>query len=162
MPTIFNDKGNMPGVYLFEEDVPGPIAGVGTSTAAFVGFAAEGGEDGKLLNEPTPLTNWTQFKEKFGESIERETIYSPYAVRNFFENGGVKCYFVPVYIGGKRAACDVKDKSDKTIFTVRRLKEGNEGNNYSLQFINSSLDTEVDIEGISVKIKTIEINNNRM
>lgn len=130
MPTIFNDKGNMPGVYLFEEDVPGPIAGVGTSTAAFIGPASKGN-----LNEPTCLTNWTQFKEKFGESKDGKIRYSSYAVRGFFENGGTKCYFVRIGDGkGECAKCEVKTEDKSTLlFSAKVKEEGCYGNNYSLK-----------------------------
>ena len=51
-----------PGVYV-EEVASGsrPIEGVGTSVAAFVGLAPTG-----PLNEPTLVTNWTQFTANFG------------------------------------------------------------------------------------------------
>jgi hypothetical protein len=52
MPTYLS-----PGVYM-EEVSSGskPIEGVGTAVAAFVGFAEKG-----PVNEPTLVTNWTQF-----------------------------------------------------------------------------------------------------
>ena len=51
-----------PGVYIQEVDSgPRPIEGVGTATAAFVGFAANG-----PVNRPTLVTNWTQYAETFG------------------------------------------------------------------------------------------------
>lgn len=51
-----------PGVYIEEFAPAPPIQGVGTSTAAFIGVAASGD-----LDEPTKLTSWDQFKQRFGE-----------------------------------------------------------------------------------------------
>ena len=58
MPTYLS-----PGVYM-EEVSSGskPIEGVGTAVAAFVGFAEKG-----PANQPTLVTNWTQFTQNFGE-----------------------------------------------------------------------------------------------
>ena len=51
-----------PGVYI-DEFAPGaPIEGVGPRTAAFLGPAAMGD-----LNEPTKITSWDQFRQRFGE-----------------------------------------------------------------------------------------------
>ena len=61
MPTYLS-----PGVYV--EEVPAgsrPIEGVGTSVAAFVGLAEKG-----PVNEPTLVSNWTQFSDAFGDFVE--------------------------------------------------------------------------------------------
>ena len=79
-----------PGVYI-EEFAPGaPIQGVGTSTAAFLGPFRSG-----PLNTPTKVTNWDQFLQQFGDS-PLEGFYGWYAVRGFFENGGLVCYITRV------------------------------------------------------------------
>lgn len=104
-----------PGVYV--EEVPGtpPIVGVGTSTAALLGVV-----DPKLknpdgaeflmpllptsdkdrypltaLNEPTLITNWDQFKTKFGD-IHTANRDLAHAVYGFLLNGGTTCYVVRV------------------------------------------------------------------
>ena len=61
MPTYLS-----PGVYV-EEVAAGsrPIEGVGTAVAAFVGLASQG-----PINEPTLVTNWTQFTQSFGDFTE--------------------------------------------------------------------------------------------
>ena len=77
-----------PGVYI-EEFTPGaPIEGVGTSTAAFIGIAQRG-----PLNEPTKITSWDNFTNLFGKEPVQGT-YLWYAVRGFFQNGGLVCYVV--------------------------------------------------------------------
>ncbi len=77
-----------PGVYI-EEFTPGaPIAGVGTSTAAFIGVASMG-----ELDTPTKITSWESFKQIYG-AYPVPGYYLWYAVRGFFENGGQVCYVV--------------------------------------------------------------------
>ncbi len=52
-----------PGVFIEEIDSGSkPIEGVGTNTAAFVGYAKSG-----EFNKPTFIANWTQFCQLFGE-----------------------------------------------------------------------------------------------
>ncbi|WP_406350138.1 phage tail sheath subtilisin-like domain-containing protein [Streptomyces sp. NBC_00658] len=83
-----------PGVYV-EEVASGsrPIEGVGTSVAAFVGLAPAG-----PLNEPTLVTNWTQYVAAFGEFTD--DYYLAHSVYGFFNNGGSAAYVVRV--GGTR------------------------------------------------------------
>ncbi|MEW1720629.1 phage tail sheath subtilisin-like domain-containing protein [Streptomyces sp. NPDC093109] len=83
-----------PGVYV-EEVASGsrPIEGVGTSVAAFVGLAPEG-----PLNEPTLVTNWTQYVASFGEFTDG--YFLAHSVYGFFNNGGSAAYVVRV--GGSR------------------------------------------------------------
>ncbi|WP_330283752.1 phage tail sheath subtilisin-like domain-containing protein [Streptomyces sp. NBC_00588] len=79
-----------PGVYV-EEVASGsrPIEGVGTSVAAFVGLAPTG-----PLNEPTLVTNWTQYVASFGEFTDG--YYLAHSVYGFFQNGGTAAYVVRV------------------------------------------------------------------
>ncbi|MEU7022817.1 phage tail sheath subtilisin-like domain-containing protein [Streptomyces sp. NPDC046203] len=79
-----------PGVYVEEvESGSRPIEGVGTSVAAFIGFARKGPFD-----EPTLITNWSQFTARFGDFVEGT--YLAAAVYGFFSNGGGTCYVVRV------------------------------------------------------------------
>lgn len=78
-----------PGVYV-EEKASGvrPIEGVGTSTAGFVGACARG-----VPNRATFVTSFRAFVSKFGD-VSRDGPYLPYAVEQFFANGGKRCYVV--------------------------------------------------------------------
>ena len=79
-----------PGVFV--EEVPAgsrPIEGVGTAVAGFVGFAQSGD-----FNEPTLVTNWSQFIERFGGFMPGG--YLAHAVYGFFANGGGAAYVVRV------------------------------------------------------------------
>src|ERR1041385_1726679 len=80
-----------PGVYMEEVNSgPRPIEGAGTATAAFVGFAPDG-----PINEPTLVTNWSQYVDKFGleEKGSRKKnphmagAYLSHAVYGYFLNG---------------------------------------------------------------------------
>ena len=85
MPTYLS-----PGVYV-EEVTSGvrPIEGVGTAVGAFVGLAPTG-----PLNEPTLVTNWSQYVASFGGFTDG--YYLAHAVYGFFNNGGTTCYVVRV------------------------------------------------------------------
>ncbi|MGQ5640495.1 MULTISPECIES: phage tail sheath family protein [unclassified Streptomyces] len=83
-----------PGVYIEEITPAGPIAGVGTSTAALIGTVA-GPPPDKELGKPRLITSWTAYTQRFGGYGSALTF--PYAVRGFFENGGTRAYVVPVH-----------------------------------------------------------------
>jgi Bacteriophage tail sheath protein len=87
-----------PGVYV--EEVPSlskPIEGVGTSVAAFVGFAPGG-----PINKPMQIANWTQFVNLYSDRVEPSNgpfmkgAYLAHAVFGFFQNGGSLCWVVRV------------------------------------------------------------------
>lgn len=79
-----------PGVYVEEVEAGSrPIEGVGTAVAAFVGLAARGPFD-----QPTLVTNWSQFVQTFGDFVEGS--YLAHAVYGYFLNGGGSCYVVRV------------------------------------------------------------------
>jgi phage tail sheath protein FI len=110
-----------PGVYV--EEVPSsvqPIAGVGTSTAGFIGMVADGvtmpPQPGKFVTDslgrpvkdslgnvtpilytvapagvPQLLTSWESFKNHFGDFQTGNRILA-HAVYGFFNNGGTRCW----------------------------------------------------------------------
>jgi uncharacterized protein len=114
-----------PGVYV--EEIPSsvqPIAGVGTSTAGFIGAVANNvtmpprpgrfqtdangnpvlDEDGNplpILYEVAPageaqlVTSWEQFKNKFGDFQEGNLVLA-HAIYGFFNNGGTRCWVTRV------------------------------------------------------------------
>jgi uncharacterized protein len=87
-----------PGVYM-EEVSSGsrPIEAVGTAVAAFVGFADRG-----PMHEPVLVTNWTQFRQNFGDFVEG--FYLAHAVYGYFQNGGGTAYVVRVGGGSDNGA----------------------------------------------------------
>lgn len=99
-----------PGVYV--EEVPSavkPIAGVGTSTAGFVGVSADiadtdmpakaGGGNYKQAEQlnPQPINSWGEFTQKFG-GVQAANEYLAHAVYGFFNNGGTRCWVMRVAI----------------------------------------------------------------
>lgn len=98
-----------PGVFV--EEVPSgssPIAGVGTTTAAFVGNVAAtvtmpaipGGGPGVFYpvapeGIPQLVTNWGEFKTKFGDFQAGNSTLA-HAVYGFFNNGGTRCWIVRI------------------------------------------------------------------
>ena len=83
-----------PGVYI--EEVPSgvrTITGVATSIAAFVGRAARG-----PVNDPVMLTSFGDFERPFGGLSRLSSL--PFAVRDFFQNGGSQAIVVRLYNAG--------------------------------------------------------------
>jgi len=117
MPTYLS-----PGVYV--EEVPAasrPIAGVGTAVAAFVGFADQG-----PINEPTLVTNWTQYTTAFGDITEGFAMAK--AVYGYFNNGGGRAYIVRLPFDGASGStaqpvAQLSTKGDNSVpaFTVKAI-----------------------------------------
>lgn len=134
--ATFSTTNKAPGVYIQEITIPGPIPGVSTSNAAFVGPAAMG-----PLNKPIRLTNADQFKAIFGGYVEDPyRVFSAHAVNGFFAEGGQLCYFVRVG-NGKQATLKLMDRAatPQATLKVTALKEGTGGNSTTVQVANASL-----------------------
>jgi phage tail sheath protein FI len=103
-----------PGVYV-EERSSGvrPIEGVSTSTAAFIGATAKG-----VPNRATFITTWRAFVTKFGD-VTRDGPYLPYAVEQFFANGGKRCYIVRALSDASSRLAAVNLPSRETIAPAR-------------------------------------------
>ena len=113
-----------PGVYIQEVAGTPPIAGVGTSTAGFIGIVDDtianlDGTPFKMPEKPTPpplppaplpaltyyavapveapclVTNWEQFKNQFGEP-QAGNLTLAHAVYGFFNNLGTRCWVARV------------------------------------------------------------------
>jgi phage tail sheath protein FI len=84
-----------------------PIAGVGTSTAAFIGVSADIAEGDMPTNAagtayaqvaaltPVAVNSWMEFTQKFG-AIQTANQYLAQAVFGFFNNGGTRCWVVRI------------------------------------------------------------------
>jgi phage tail sheath protein FI len=99
-----------PGVYVEEVAGSPPIAGVGTSTAAFIGVVDTTTDSFQMplkagsttdrftvaaLNTATLVTNFEQFKNNFGDFQRGNKIFA-HAVYGFFLNGGTRCWVIRV------------------------------------------------------------------
>lgn len=85
-----------PGVYV--EEIPSgskPIEGVGTSTAAFIGYATKG-----PIGEPKLIFKWDDYDNEFDgiQNLEKNTQGDAMglSVSAFFQNGGGKAYIVRI------------------------------------------------------------------
>jgi phage tail sheath protein FI len=109
-----------PGVYV--EEVPSavrPIAGVGTSTAGFIGVSANitrpwdpakrTGMPARPTGEaypqaaalsPQPINSWSEFTQKFG-AFQDANQYLAHAVYGFFNNGGNRCWVTRIGAAGE-------------------------------------------------------------
>jgi uncharacterized protein len=121
-----------PGVYIEEVNSgPRPIEGVGTAMAAFVGFAPGG-----PVNQPTLVTNWSQYVDTFGtaenggrKNPHMKGGYLSHAVYGYFLNGGGRCYITRVGDGSARGSKSAKlqlpSRASKTVtsFTIQSKTE---------------------------------------
>ncbi len=132
-----------PGVYVEEVDRgPKPIEGVGTAMAVFVGFTEKAEYvreiDGvpvveNLLNRAQLITNWTQYRERFGDFVPGA--YLPHSVYGYFMNGGSRCYVVSVRTFPK-AATALLNRAGKPALSVRARLAGTEGVNLRVRVDN--------------------------
>lgn len=126
-----------PGVYIEEVTGPGVIAGVGTSTPAFIGPALRG-----PLNEPYPITSFDEFIEYYGGTragrawpylfVDKKPYYMAFGVEGFFTNGGQECYIVRVGTA-VQASLDVKNDANEVAFTVQALQDGKDGDEITVE-----------------------------
>jgi phage tail sheath protein FI len=133
MPTY-----DTPGVYIEEQTSPGVIAGVGTSTAAFIGPALAG-----PMREPRRISSWEEFLGLYAVLVNGalnpyittpRRFYLAQAVRGFFQNGGSQAYIVRV---GTAAASswDVLNQDGgggQAVFRIEALREGVAGDAIAL------------------------------
>ena len=129
-----------PGVYIEELEAGSrPIEGVGTAVAAFVGLASRG-----PANQPTLVTNWSQFTQQFGDFIEGS--YLAHAVYGYFLNGGGAAYVVRIGTDGAMPTATAqltssKDKDTPT-YRVSALEPGPAGNEITVDVQPSSETSE--------------------
>ena len=127
-----------PGVYVEEVDSGSrPIEGVGTAIAAFVGLAEQG-----PYNEPTLVTNWSQFTQNFGGFVEGS--YLAHAVYGYFLNGGGSAYVVRIGADesangsgavGPAAQAELTTGGDSKVgaYRVKAIEGGPAGNDLSVE-----------------------------
>lgn len=125
-----------PAVIIEELPANGPIAGVGTSTAAFIGPAVKG-----PILTPTKVTNWSQFRDTFGDYIG-PTYYLAYAVHAFFDNGGTVAYITRVATA-TRAWVELDDDGGAGGMSLRveALAEGPVGNGITVAVTRTAIVT---------------------
>jgi uncharacterized protein len=125
-----------PGVYIEEVEAGSrPIEGVGTAVAAFVGLAERG-----PFNQPTLVTNWSQFTQSFGDFNDGS--YLAHAVYGYFLNGGGSCFVVRIGGNGASPGAMAKLASGKErsldAYKVSALASGQEGNDITIEVSDAS------------------------
>ena len=93
-----------PGVYVEEFDSGAtPMQGVSTSTAGFIGLA----ERGPVIGEPQLVTSFADYKRIYGGYLSEAGYgtarFLPYAVEQFFQNGGSRAYIMRAVPGDAKA-----------------------------------------------------------
>ncbi len=93
-----------PGVYVEEYDSGAtPMQGVSTSTAGFIGLA----ERGPVIGEPQLVTSFADYKRMYGGYLSEAGFgtarFLPYAVEQFFANGGARAYIMRAVPGDAKA-----------------------------------------------------------
>ena len=94
-----------PGVYVEEYDSGAvPMQGVSTSTAGFIGLA----ERGPVVGQPQLVTSFADYKRMYGGYLSEAKCggnrYLPYAVEQFFLNGGSRAYIMRVAAAGSKCS----------------------------------------------------------
>ncbi len=132
-----------PGVYIEEQTGPGVIAGVGTSTAGFIGPALRG-----PLLKPRRVSSFDEFLSVYAAPDKNgrldpyikspQTFYLAHAVRGFFENGGQQAFIVRIG-NATPAAWDAKNRNAKpeTVFTAVALDAGIDGDQIKISIAES-------------------------
>lgn len=97
-----------PGVYVEEYDSGAvPMQGVSTSTAGFIGLA----QRGPVVGKPQLVTSFADYKRTFGGYLSQakysDARYLPYAVEQFFLNGGSRAYVMRAAADGAVASSAV-------------------------------------------------------
>ena len=138
-----------PGVYVEEKEAGSrPIEGVGTAIAAFVGVAGEG-----PFNEPTLVTNWSQYTSTFGDLVPGSFLGQ--SVYGYFNNGGGACYVVRIgQDGGAPAArAELTSASEPTLgaYRISALEPGPAGNDLTVEVTTASEGPEEETFKLIVK-----------
>ena len=126
------------------------MEGVSTSTAGFIGLAEKGATSGT----PEFITSFADYQRKFGGYLSENAFgagrYLPYAVEQFFANGGARCFVMRVAPADAKAASVVMSS-----LTASAKNVGKWGNNIRIAAATSSkakspvLAAEVDVTSSS-------------
>lgn len=140
-----------PGVYV--EEIPSgskPIEGVGTSTAAFVGYATKG-----PIGEPNLISKWDDYVKEYGgvRNLEKAKQGDPMglSVAAFFQNGGTKAYIVRITSSiaaplARKAVAYVDNPQDSGTGNALKFSAINQGawaNDLIVKILTSTLDNNL-------------------
>ena len=143
-----------PGVYVEEYDSGAvPMQGVSTSTAGFIGLA----QRGPVVGKPQLVTSFADYKRAFGGYLSEakfgEARFLPYAVEQFFINGGSRAYIMRVAAEGAAAA-----KATAGVLQIKAANPGEWGNKIRVTVeASSKAKTQViAVNGADLKLKNAD------
>ncbi len=143
-----------PGVYVEEYDSGAvPMQGVSTSTAGFIGLA----QRGPVVGKPQLVTSFADYKRAFGGYLSEakfgEARFLPYAVEQFFINGGSRAYIMRVAAEGAAAA-----KATAGVLQIEAANPGEWGNKIRVTVeASSKAKTQViAVNGADLKLKNAD------
>lgn len=125
-----------PGVYVEEfESGLKPMAGVSTSTAGFIGMA----ERGPITGAPEFVSSFADYQRKFGGYLSENAYgpyrFLPYAVEQFFLNGGTRCFIMRVVPSDAQKAVSSKEQK---VLSIVAANPGEWGNKIKVKLRKSS------------------------
>ena len=140
-----------PGIFVEEFDSGAvPMSSVSTSTAGFIGVTEKGPQEGA----PVLITSFSDYYRTFGgyisESEFGEYRYLPYAVNQFFTNGGSRCFIKRVTPSDATFA-HFGQKEDSLLIYAKN--PGSWGNKISLTMIPTSKSKTQILEEITQDLK---------
>lgn len=123
-----------PGVYVEEYDSgAAPMQGVSTSTAGFIGLA----QRGPVVGQPQLVTSFADYKRLYGGYLSEAgygaSRYLPYAVEQFFINGGSRAYIMRVAAEGSKCAA-----ADAGVLKITAANPGQWGDSIRVTIAPSS------------------------
>ncbi len=123
-----------PGVYTEEYDSGAvPMQGVSTSTAGFIGLA----ERGTVVGAPQFVTSFADYKRIYGGYLSDarygDARFLPYAVEQFFLNGGSRAYIMRVAPDDAKASA-----GDLGVLHAEAANPGEWGNRIKITAVPSS------------------------
>ena len=143
-----------PGVYVEEYDSGAvPMQGVSTSTAGFVGLA----QRGPVLGKPQLVTSFADYKRAYGGYLSEakfgDARFLPYAVEQFFVNGGSRAYIMRVAPEGALAA-----KAAAGVLQIEAANPGEWGNKLrvSVEPSSKAKTQVVAVNGAELTLKNAE------
>ena len=142
-----------PGVYI--QEIPSgsrAIAGVATSTAAFVGYTGRGPVD-----EARQIFSFADFERQFG-GLHVDSDLS-YAVSQFFLNGGGTCWIVRVAQDAFAASVDIQTAGGAVTLTATAASEGVWGNSLMLAI---DYDTADPVNSFNLRVTEMGERNGRL
>ena len=115
-----------PGVYVEEFDSGlKPMEGVSTSTAGFIGMT----ERGPIIGAPEFVSSFADYQRKFGGYLSENAYegyrFLPYAIEQFFLNGGSRCFIMRV---APSDAMPAVSDAKLSVLNITAANPGNWGN----------------------------------